>query len=669
MSDSIEKSRRTRRGSSPQRAAGRPGGPGHFGPPGLIGTGDKAKNFKASFRRLLGQLRPERRVLIAVVLLAVISVTCSVGSPKILLRATNAIFAGAISRQINGYAGDTWTKEQVVQQLEASGQQDRAQMISGMDLRPGRGVDFGYVGRIVAIVTAIYLLSSLFAWLQGYLMAGIVQRTVYRLRREVDRKIARLPLSFFDGRARGDILSRLTNDIDNIQQTMQQVLTQIISSILTIIGVLAMMFWISPLLAVISMIVLPVSAGLAMVIAKRSQKQFTLQWERTGNLNGHVEEMFSGHNIVKIFGRQNEAMGVFDKENVRLYEASFKAQFISGIIMPVMMFVSNLNYVAVCVIGGLRVASGTLTIGEVTAFIQYVQQFGQPISQVASVANVLQSAVASSERVFEMLDEQEESADPAVPVVLKEAAGRIVFENVSFRYVPDTPLIENLNLEVLPGQTVAIVGPTGAGKTTLVNLLMRFYELDGGRITIDGVDTRSMSRPGLRHLFGMVLQDAWLFSGTIRENIAYGREGASWDELRAAADAAHVHHLAKTLPEGYETRVEDDSTNISQGERQLLTIARAFLADPQILILDEATSSVDTRTEVLIQRAMARLLKGRTSFVIAHRLSTIRDADLILVMNQGSIIEQGTHHDLLCSQGFYYDLYNSQFAEAATETC
>jgi len=661
-------SRQSKRAPASQAAAARRG-QGHFGPPGLVGTGEKAKNFKGSFRRLLGQLRPERKVLVVVVLLAAVAVSCQVGAPKVLAKATDAIFGGAISRQINHYAGDVWTKDQVVQQLEADGQHDRAQMVASLDLRPGKGVDFGYVGRIVIIVTAIYLLSSLFAWLQGFLMAGIVQRTVYRLRRDVDAKVARLPLAFFDGRARGDILSRLTNDIDNIQQTMQQVLTQIISSFLTIIGVLGLMFWISPLLAVISLVVLPVSAGLAMLIAKRSQKQFALQWERTGDLNGHVEEMFTGHNIVKIFGRQNEAIAVFDDQNAELFDASFRAQFISGIIMPVMMFVSNLNYVAVCVLGGLRVASGTMSIGDVTAFIQYVQQFGQPITQVASVANVLQSAVASAERVFEMLDEAEESPDPVKSAVLREVAGRITFENVSFRYVPDTPLIDNLNLDVLPGQTVAIVGPTGAGKTTLVNLLMRFYEIDGGTIAIDGVDTRSMARSELRHLFGMVLQDAWLFSGTIRDNIAYGREGATQEQIQAAAEAAHVHHFARTLPEGYDTKMEEDSTNISQGERQLLTIARAFLADPQILILDEATSSVDTRTEVLIQRAMARLLKGRTSFVIAHRLSTIRDADVILVMNQGAIVEQGTHQELLCNRGFYYDLYNSQFAEAAIDVC
>ncbi|MBN1628207.1 MAG: ABC transporter ATP-binding protein [Thermoleophilia bacterium] len=646
-----------------------PGGRHTPGPPGLIGTGEKAKDFKGAFKRLVRTLRPENTLITVVIALTVISVACQIAAPKIMAAATDDIFAGAVSREINAVAGDGWTREQVVAQLAASGETDRAQMLEEMDLRPGQGVDFAAVNRVLLIVIAIYLFSALLGWLQGYLMAGIIQRTVYRLRHDIDRKIARLPLRYFDGHARGDILSRLTNDIDNIQQTMQQVLMEIVRSILILIGVLAMMFWISPLLAAISLIVVPVSAFLAMVIAKRSQKHFARQWERTGDLNGHVEEMFTGHNIVKIFGRQEEAIGVFDEQNEGLFTASFKAMFISGIIMPATMFVSNLNYVAVCVLGGLRVASGTMSLGDVTAFIQYVQQFGQPISQVASVANVLQSSVASAERVFEVLDEEEESADPVQPTDLEESAGHIVFNDVSFRYVAEKPLIEGLNLEVKPGQTVAIVGPTGAGKTTLVNLLMRFYEIDGGAITIDGVDTKAMSRDGLRRLFGMVLQDTWLFSGTIRENIAYGREDATHEEVRAAAEAAHADHFVRALPEGYDTKIEDDSTNVSQGERQLLTIARAFLADPQILILDEATSSVDTRTEVLIQRAMARLLKGRTSFVIAHRLSTIRDADVILVMNEGAIIEQGTHHELLCRGGFYYDLYHSQFSEALEEAC
>ena len=663
-------------GGRSRRAVGGPrGGHQRPGPPGLIGSGEKAKDFKGAFKRLVRTLRPERVLILIVVALTVVSVACQIAAPKVMARATDDIFAGAMSREIDrqiealGYSPDSWTPEQVVAQLEAAGETDRAKMLARMELRPGKGVDFAAVNRVLLIVVAIYLLSALLGWLQGFLMAGIVQRTVYKLRRDVDRKIARLPLKYFDNHSRGDILSRLTNDIDNIQQTMQQVLMEVVRSILTLVGTLGMMFWISPLLAAISLVVVPVSAVLAMVIAKRAQKHFSRQWDRMGDLNGHVEEMFTGHNIVKIFGRQKEATAVFDGHNAGLYEASFKAQFISGIIMPATMFVSNLNYVAVCVLGGLRVANSTMSLGDVTAFIQYVQQFGMPISQVASVANVMQSAVASAERVFEVLDEEEETADPAQPSDLAESDGHIVLKDVSFRYVPDSPLIEGLDLEVLPGQTVAIVGPTGAGKTTLVNLLMRFYEIDDGSITIDGVDTRAMSRDGLRRLFGMVLQDTWLFSGTIRENIAYGREDATEEEIRAAAEAAHADHFVRVLPDGYDTKVEDDSTSISQGERQLLTIARAFLADPQILILDEATSSVDTRTEVLIQRAMTRLLTGRTSFVIAHRLSTIRDADVILVMNEGAIVEQGTHQELLCKGGFYYDLYNAQFAEALQEAC
>ncbi len=584
-------------------------------------------------------------------------------APKILARAINLIFEGVVSKQLPAGA----TKQQVLAGLLAKGEHQLASLLSGMQLNPGHGVDFRAVGNVLLLVAVIYVLGSLFAWLQGYLMAGVVQRVVYRLRREVDVKLSRLPLKYFDDHARGDTLSRVTNDIDNIQQTLQQTLTQIITSILTLVGVLAMMFWISPLLAVISVVTVPVSVVVAMLIARRSQKQFALQWQRTGSLSGHVEEMYSGHNIVKIFGRQNEAIATFDDENEALYQASFKAQFISGIIMPAMMFIGNLNYVAICVLGGLRVASGTLSLGDVQAFIQYSRQFTQPITQTASVANVLQSAVASAERVFDLLDEEEESSDVAEPVVLKHARGQISLKDVSFRYLPDTPLIDDLDLEVLPGQTVAIVGPTGAGKTTLVNLLMRFYEIDKGSIAIDGVDTRNMTRTDLRRLFGMVLQDAWLFGGTIRENIAYGKEDATWEEILRASEAAHVDHFVRTLSAGYDTRLDDDSANVSQGERQLLTIARAFLADPQILILDEATSSVDTRTEVLIQKAMSRLLRNRTSFVIAHRLSTIRDADVILVMNEGHILEQGTHEELLARRGFYYDLYNSQFVEALVE--
>ena len=501
------------------------------------------------------------------------------------------------------------TQEQAVQSLRAAGKTNQANMLAGMtNIVPGQGVDFAAVGRVLLIVTAIYLLASLFGWLQGYLVAGVIGRVTYKLRQDVDQKLARLPLKYFDSHPRGDILSRVTNDIDNIQQTMQQTVTSIITSILTLIGVLAMMFWISPLLAVICIITVPISIVVTVLIAKRSQKQFTLQWERTGAVSGHVEETFTGHTIVKVFGRQKEAIATFDQENEKLYQASFKAQFISSIIWPAMLFIGNLQYVAIAVVGGLRVATGAMSLGDVQAFIQYSQQFSQPITQVASVANVLQSAMASTERVFELLDEPEQSAEPARPVVLKHVTGHLEFKDVSFRYLPDVPLIDDLNVEVQPGQTVAIVGPTGAGKTTLVNLLMRFYEIDKGEILIDGVDTRKMTREDLRRLFGMVLQDAWLFTGTIRENIAYGKEGATETQIQAAAEAAHVDHFVRTLPDGYDTRLDDDSANVSTGERQLLTIARAFLADPEILILDEATSSVDTRTEVLIQKAMAKLL-------------------------------------------------------------
>lgn len=498
-------------------------------------------------------------------------------------------------------------------------------------------------------------------------MAGVTQRTVLRLRTDVDRKLGRLPLRYFDSHQRGDLLSRVTNDIDNIGQTLQQSLTQSITSLLTVVGVLIMMLTISPILALVSLLAVPASMVVTLFIASRSQKQFVAQWASTGTLNGHVEETHTGHSIVKVFGRQEEAIATFEEENARLYAASYRAQFISGIIQPSMNFIANLNYVAIAVIGGLRVAAGTMTLGDVIAFIQYSRQFTFPIVQTASIMNVLQSAVASAERVFELLDEEEEIPDPAEPRVLGRAVGAVAFEGVSFRYESDRPLIEDLDLDVRAGQTIAIVGPTGAGKTTLVNLLMRFYEIDRGRITLDGIDTRDLTRDDLRRTFGMVLQDTWLFHGTIHENVAYGREDASDEEVVAAAEAAHVDHFVRTLSDGYHTVIDDDATNVSAGEKQLLTIARAFLADPPVLILDEATSSVDTRTEVLIQRAMARLMKGRTTFVIAHRLSTIRDADTILVMNQGRIIEQGTHDGLIARGGFYFDLYNSQFVEPLAE--
>jgi len=645
------------RSEPPRRGPAGPGG-GHMGfgamPPA------KPRNFRGSFGRLLGELRPEALLVAVVIGLAVVSVVLAILGPKILGEATNILFEGAVGNQLP--AG--LTQGEAVEALRKDGQDNLADMLASMDVVPGQGVDFGALGQVLGLAALVYTVSSLFAWGQGYIMAGVTQRTVYRLRRRVDAKLGRLPLAYFDRESRGDILSRVTNDIDNIGQTLQQSLTQLITALLTVVGVLIMMFSISPLLAVISILVVPASIVVTILIATRSQKQFAAQWERTGTLNGHVEEMHTGHAIVKAFGRQSEAIARFDEENAALYQASWKAQFISGTIQPAMNVLANLNYVAICVIGGVNVATGQMSLGDVQAFIQYSRQFTMPIVQTASIMNVLQSAVASAERVFELLDEAEEVPDTAAPTVLAHVGGRVAFEGISFRYLPDKPLIENLSLLAEPGHTIAIVGPTGAGKTTLVNLLMRFYEIDGGRITVDGVDTRELTRDGLRARFGMVLQDAWLFGGTIRDNIAYGREGASEEEIRGAARAAHVDHFVRTLPDGYDTVLDDDATSVSQGEKQLLTIARAFLADPDVLILDEATSSVDTRTEILIQRAMARLMRGRTSFVIAHRLSTIRDAELILVMNHGAIVEQGAHAELLARRGFYFDLYSSQFEEA-----
>ena len=633
---------------------------------GMMGMGmpaEKARDFRTSFRRLLGLLRPEAPLIAFVVVLAVVSVAFAVVGPKILGDATNTIFQGVISQNLPPGV----TQEQAVAGLRAQGENQLADMLASMRLTPGVGIDFGALGQVLLLLAGVYLVSSLFGWMQGWIMAGVTQRTIYRLRQDVDRKLGRLPLSYFDRHARGDVLSRVTNDIDNIGQTLQQSLTQLITSLLTVVGVLVLMLLISPILAVISLLAVPASIVVTVLIASRSQKQFVRQWASTGALNGHVEEMHTGHAIVKVFGRQQEAIARFDEENDRLYEASYRAQFISGIIQPAMNVIANLNYVAIAVVGGLRVASGQMSLGDVIAFIQYSRQFTFPIVQTASIANVLQSAVASAERVFELLDEGEEIADPVAPVPLVAPRGAVTFEEVSFRYAPEVPLIDDLSLHVEAGHTIAIVGPTGAGKTTLVNLLMRFYEIDGGRILVDGIDTRDMTRDSLRRTFGMVLQDTWLFHGTIRENIAYGRDEVTDEEVTRAAEGAHVDHFVRTLPDGYDTIIDDDATNLSAGEKQLLTIARAFLADPAILILDEATSSVDTRTEVLIQRAMARLMRDRTSFVIAHRLSTIRDANTILVMDRGAIVEQGTHDELLAARGFYFDLYNSQFAEPLAE--
>ena len=641
-----------------------PGG-GGFGPRGLMGGNpvEKSLNFGPSAKRLLGELRPERPLISFTLALAGGSVGLSVLGPRLLGDATNLIFSGVIAKKLPAGV----TKAEEVARLRHQGQGTLASMLNSMNLAPGRGVDFGHVGQVLALVLAIYLVSSLASLMQGRLMTVAVQRSVFRLRQKVQAKLSRLPLRYFDGQPLGEILSRVTNDIDNIAQTLQQTLSQVVTSLLTIVGVLIMMFLISPLLAVIALVTVPASAVVAAQIGKRSQPNFVQQWKTTGKLNGHIEEMYTGHALVKVFGHADEAEEIFAEHNDALFASSFKAQFVSGIIQPAMSFIGNINYVLVAVVGGLRVASGQLSLGDVQAFIQYSRQFTQPLSQVASMANLLQSGVASAERVFALLDATEQEPDPDEPEVLETAEGRVDFEHVSFRYVPDVPLIEDLSLTVEPGQTVAIVGPTGAGKTTLVNLLMRFYELNEGRITLDGVDIAKMTREDLRAKTGMVLQDTWLFSGPIADNIAYGAPGATRDDIKAAAVATHVDHFVRTLPEGYDTLIDEEGSTVSAGERQLITIARAFLSEPAILILDEATSSVDTRTELLIQRAMNTLRRGRTSFVIAHRLSTIRDADMILVMEAGRIVERGTHSALLEAGGAYARLYAAQFAQALSE--
>jgi ATP-binding cassette, subfamily B, multidrug efflux pump len=633
-----------------------------FGPPGGI-PGDKSMNFGPSAKRLLRRLRPHRIQVFGVFLLAVASVGLSVLGPKILGRATDIIFAGAIGKTLPGGV----SKEQVIEQTRAAGNDRLADLLGGIDLIPGAGIDFDALRNVLLLVLGLYLAAFLLSWMQGYILNGVVQKTVYELRSEVEDKLNRLPLSYFDGAPRGELLSRVTNDIDNISTSLQQTLSQLLTSLLTVIGVITMMFVVSPLLALIALVTIPISMVLTAAIAKRSQTRFVAQWRHTGALNGQIEEAFTGHELVKVFGRQKEIEASFAQKNEELYQAWFGAQFISGLIMPSMMFIGNLNYVVIAVVGGLRVASGTMSLGDVQAFIQYSRQFTQPLTQVASMANLLQSGVASAERVFEVLDATEQVPDDAVPAKVTDSRGRVEFEHVSFSYNPDKPLITDLSLVAEPGQTVAIVGPTGAGKTTLVNLVMRFYELDGGRITLDGVDITELTRHDLRSRIGMVLQDTWLFGGTIRDNIAYGNLDASEEDILAAAKATYVDRFVHSLPDGYDTVIDEEGNNVSAGEKQLLTIARAFLADPQLLILDEATSSVDTRTEVLVQRAMAALRSDRTSFVIAHRLSTIRDADLILVMEDGSIVEQGNHQQLLAADGAYARLYNAQFSGAIVD--
>jgi len=631
------------------------------------GPAAKALNFRGSLGRLVARLRGYRRLVAAAVSLGVVSVALSVVAPKIMGNATDLIFEGLIGGRLPAGA----TKAQAVAHLRASGQSRIADMVSAMNVVPGRGVDFAAVGYVLLGVLVLYVAASLLSWLQGRVTTVIVQRTVYQMRADVEAKFSRMPLSYFDSKPRGELLSRVTNDIDNIAQSLQQTMSQLLTSLLTVIGVIAMMIYVSPLLAVVALVTVPVSTLITLTIAKRSQPQFVRQWSTTGKLNGHIEEAYTGHELVKVFGRTDETVAAFRELNEQLYVSSFKAQFISGLIQPAMMFVANLNYVAIAVIGGLRVSSGAISLGDVQAFIQYSRQFTQPLTQVASMANLLQSGVASAERVFEVLDAQEQSAEASarVPDTLapKQARGRVAFEDVSFSYDPSRPLIEHLDLVAEPGQTIAIVGPTGAGKTTLANLLLRFYDVDAGRITLDGVDVKEMHREDLRAQFGMVLQDTWLFGGTIHENIAYGAADASQAQISQAADAAYADHFVRTLPLGYDTLIDDDGASVSAGQRQLLTIARAFLADPAILILDEATSSVDTRTEALVQQAMSALRTGRTSFVIAHRLSTIRDADRIVVMVDGGIVEQGTHAELLAAGGAYYRLYAAQFSGAVTD--
>jgi ATP-binding cassette subfamily B multidrug efflux pump len=626
----------------------------------------KATNFKGSMRRLVARLRDERRLVAAAGVLGIVSVALSVIGPKILGNATDLIFTGLIGGRLPAGA----TKAQAVAQLRATGQGRIADMVSAMDVVPGRGVDFGTVGYVLLAVLVLYVAASVLSWLQGRVTTVIVQHTVYQMRAEVEAKFSRMPLSYFDSKPRGELLSRVTNDIDNIAQSLQQTMSQLLTSVLTVIGVLAMMVYVSPVLALVALVTVPVSMYITLTIAKRSKPQFVGQWSTTGKLNGHVEEAYTGHELVKVFGRTDESVAVFRELNQELYTSSFKAQFISGLIQPAMMFIANLNYVAIAVIGGLRVASGSISLGDVQAFIQYSRQFTQPLTQVASMANLLQSGVASAERVFEVLDAPEQSADASPAVTPTSVRGRVAFEDVSFSYdgtSKTSPLIEHLDLVAEPGQTVAIVGPTGAGKTTLANLLLRFYDVDAGRITLDGADIRDLRREDLRSQFGMVLQDTWLFGGSIRENIAYGAEDASAEQISGAAEAAYADHFVRTLPEGYDTVIDDDGSSVSAGQRQLLTIARAFLADPAILILDEATSSVDTRTEALVQQAMAALRIGRTSFVIAHRLSTIRDADRIVVMVDGAIVEHGTHAQLLAAGGAYHRLYVAQFSGAVTD--
>ena len=625
----------------------------------------RSKDLRGTTRRLFGRLRPERVKLALALVLGVTSVAFMVSGPQILGSATNVLFNGIVGKRL---APGT-TKAQAIHLLRAHGGNQIATMISGMKITPGVGVNIDELGRVLGLCALVYLAGAAFNYFQGFTMAGVTQRVMSGLRRDVEEKLSRLPLRYFDSHSHGDVLSRVTNDIDNLTTTIQQGLSQLITSILTIVGVMGMMFWISPLLALVCVVTIPLALVVTYFIAKRSQVQFARQWKRTGTLNGLVEETHTGHELVQVFGRSEATVAEFHVQNAKLYEASFRAQFLSGIIQPSMQFISNTNYVVIAVLGGYRVASGLLSLGAVTAFIQYSRQFTMPITQIASQMNMLQSGVASAERVFEFLDAGEETldVDGDTPVAVEaRATGHVTLSHVRFRYEPEEPLIEDFSLDVKAGETIAIVGPTGAGKTTIVNLLVRFYEIDAGHILLGGVDYRDLTRDEVRRAYAMVLQDTWMFAGSIRDNIRYGRPEASDDEVVEAAKAAHVDSFVRALPEGYATLLDQDASNLSSGQKQLLTIARAFLANQNVLILDEATSNVDTRTEVLIQEAMTSLRKGRTSFVIAHRLSTIHDANVIIVMDKGRIVEQGSHDALMAARGLYFDLYNSQFAGIAT---
>ena len=617
----------------------------------------KAKQFWPSAKRLLGLLAPYKFALTLVFLMNAVSVLLAVWAPRVMGQAMDVIFSGVMSRELP----EGMTQEQAVEGMRAAGQDRFADMAAAMELTPGRGIDFDRLGQLITLVLALYLAASFLMWAQGAILNRLTMRAVYTLRERVEAKINHLPLRYFDSRQRGDVMSRTTNDVDNVQQALQQSLSSLFNALLTIVGIVAMMVVISWQLALVALLAIPLTGAVMGLVGTRSQKQFVTQWKATGDLNGHVEEAFSGHDVTTIFGRSDQSRAQFSERNEELAAAAQKAQFLANAMHPIMQFIGSLSYVAVAVLGGLKVASGQLTLGDATAFIQYSRQLNHPLGEVAGMMQMLQSGVASAERVFELLDADEEHPDTSSDSAVV-SQGLVEFDHVDFSYSPDEPLIQDLNLRVEPGQTAAIVGPTGAGKTTLVNLIMRFYDIDAGAIRLDGTDIRDMSRAALRSQVGMVLQDAVLFKGTIMDNIRYGRLDATDEEVIAAAKATYVDRFVRTLPDGYDTEIDQDAGSISTGERQLITIARAFLAQPALLILDEATSSVDTRTEVLVQKAMNALRNNRTSFVIAHRLSTIRDADLIIVMQNGKIAEQGTHEELLARRGTYFELNQSQFS-------